>query len=66
MSWLRSLSITAIIGTGIGIVMWLVSLITGETGAWMSGVLATCFAMLWFWIHRGMNDPELQPKHNSH
>lgn len=59
MSWLHSLLITTIIATGIGIVVWLVSMMTGDNDYLMTGVLIAVFFVIWFWIHRGMNDPEL-------
>ena len=65
MSWLRSLMVTSIIGMGIALVIWLVSMITGEYEIWMFGTLASVLSILWFWVHRGMNDPELHPGHHS-
>ena len=66
MSWLRSLFITSIIGAGIALVIWLVSMITGESGYLMAGILITVFAIAWFWVHRGMNDSELHSKPRAH
>ncbi len=66
MSWLRSLFITAIIAAGIALVIWLVSMITGEQNYLMIGLLIVVFAIVWFWVHRSMNDPELDPKHRKH
>lgn len=59
MKWLHSLLITSVLAIGIGIVVWLVSMITGETDYLMSGVLIAVFIVVWFWIHRSMHDTEL-------
>jgi hypothetical protein len=66
MSWLRSLLITSIIGAGIALVIWLVSMITGESNYLMAGILIAVFAFAWFWVHRGMNDPELHSRERTH
>lgn len=59
MKWLHSLLITSVLAIGIGIVVWLVSMITGETDYLMSGVIIAVFFVVWFWIHRSMHDTEL-------
>jgi len=61
MSWMRSLMVTSILGAGVAVVLWLVSMVTGEKGIWMAGLLIVAFTVVWFWVHRGMNDPELHP-----
>ena len=62
---LRSLFIASVIGFGIVTVMWLVSLISGDGLTWASGILALAFGLMWFWVHRSMHDPELNPHHSS-
>jgi len=59
MSWIQSLLITSVLAAGIAVVVWLVSMITGETDYMMTGVLIAVFFVVWFWIHRGMNDPDV-------
>ena len=59
MSWLKSLMITSVFGLGIALVIWLVSMMVGDTNAWMAGVVALAFALVWFWVHQSMNDSEL-------
>lgn len=59
MSWLHSLLLTLILAAGIGVVVWLVSMTTGDSDYLISGVLIAVFLVVWFWIHRSMNDPEL-------
>ena len=59
MNWFNSLMITSVFGIGIALVIWLVSMIAGDTGAWMAGVLSVVFALVWFWVHMSMNDKEL-------
>ena len=60
MNWLRSLLVTSVIGAGIAIVILLVSMITGESGFLVAGILAAVFSLTWFWVHRGMHDHELK------
>ena len=62
MNWLRSLLVTSVIGAGIAIVILLVSMITGESGFLVAGILAVVFTLTWFWVHRSMNDHELKPR----
>jgi len=64
MSWLNSLLITSAYGAGVALVIWLVSMIAGDTGVWMVGVLTAVFAIVWFWVHMGINDPELGNRHH--
>jgi len=59
MSWIHSLLITSVLAAGIAVVVWLVSMITGETDYMMTGVLIVVFIVVWFWIHRGMKDPDI-------
>lgn len=51
---LRALLITAVAMTGIAIVLWLVSLITGETGSPIGLVVGACSALVATWAYLGL------------
>ena len=51
---LRALLITAVATSGIAIVLWLVSLITGESNSLMGLVLGVCFALVAVWAYLGL------------
>lgn len=57
---LRSLMITVIVAAGIGLVMWLVSLITGDFDLRLAIVLVVVFLIAWFWIYQGMRDKSVK------
>ncbi len=53
---IRSFLFTAVVAAGIALVMWLVSLITGDTDLRLIIVLVTVFLIAWFWVYQGMRD----------
>lgn len=59
---LRSLLITAVAISGIGIVLWLVSLITGEQSSMMGLVLGVCFALVAIWAYLGLKHEHDHPE----
>jgi LPXTG-motif cell wall-anchored protein len=55
---LRTLLITAVAMTGIAIVLWLVSLITGETGSPIGLVVGACSALVAAWAFLALRHAE--------
>ena len=57
---IRSFIITSIVAGGIGLVMWLVSLITGDIDLRLATVLVVVFLIAWFWVYQGMRDKSVK------
>lgn len=57
---IRSFIITLIVAGGIGLVMWLVSLITGDIDLRLTIVLVIVFLIAWFWVYQGMRDKSIK------
>jgi len=57
---LRSFIITLVVAGGFGLVMWLVSLITGDMDLRLTIVLVVVFLIAWFWVYQGMRDKSVK------
>ncbi|HED16477.1 MAG TPA: hypothetical protein ENI64_06685 [Gammaproteobacteria bacterium] len=57
---LRSFIITFVVAAGIGLVMWLVSLITGDLDLRLTIVLVIVFLIAWFWVYQGLRDKSIK------
>jgi len=53
---LRSFFITLVVAGGFGLVMWLVSLITGDIDLRLTIILIIVFLIAWFWVYQGIRD----------
>ena len=53
---LRSFLITAVFGIGIGVVLWLVSLIAGHGNTSILITFAVAFLMAWGWAYVSMRE----------
>jgi len=57
---LRSFIITLIVAGGFGLVLWLVSLITGDMDLKLVVVLVIVFLIAWFWVYQGIRDKSIK------
>jgi len=57
---LRSFLITSVVAGGFGLVLWLVSLITGDMDLRLTIVLVIVFLIAWFWVYQGMRDKSVK------
>ncbi len=57
---LRSFFITLVVAGGFGLVLWLVSLITGDMDLRLTIVLGIVFLIAWFWVYQGLRDKSVK------